>query len=413
VFAGSVSGVVERGMRRELPLSGPQRRLLMIYVHIPFCRHKCSFCDLVHEVPTGDLLLTAKDSPRQRYIEALCHEIRVRGQQLAGQDYQPIAVYWGGGTATILEEHELTAVAGALRDAFDLSQVDEFTIEGSPDTVSPEKFAVIRAAGFNRYSVGVQSFDEQRLRLMGRRHTAQQARDAVAMAYDAGLSEVNLDLMCGFPDEQRAEVTGNIAAALELPITQLTLYPFRPNQGTALRRRIDRAKVALHMRRQCAAFETARRMVLDAGYVEQASGYFGPISPFAGMFLQLRAEMIGLGSGAMSVLGGRSLTHAKGQLSHYLEDPLRYDADLPLTAEPVVCANLRGSLSMMEGVSRQAWEFATGTPLATSLDQPAVAALLDYFRGQGLVEDEAGLRLPPDRVGPALINLNAAAALMP
>lgn len=400
------------GQPRTLSHSTVERRLLMIYLHIPFCRQKCSFCDLVHEVPTSDLLLTADTSPRKRYIEALCHEIRVRGEELAGVNYTPVAVYWGGGTATILEHHEIEALVTAIRDSFDLGALTEFTIEGSPDTVTPEKFQLCRELGFTRFSAGVQTFDADRLRRLGRRHTVDQSVAAVEIAKEAGFDEVNIDLMCGFPDETGAEVAGNMAAALRLPVEQITLYPFRPNQGTALRKQIDRAKVELHMRRQLAAFEAARKLVLSAGYVEQASGYFGAISPFAGMFLGLKADMVGLGSGAMSTLGGKSLNHAKGALSHYLDDPLRYDSELPLTTEPVVCANLRASLSTVEGVSRASWELATGAPLEETFDQPAVARLIDYFRSQGLIEDEAGMRLPPDRIGPALIALNSFAAAM-
>lgn len=381
----------------------------MLYVSIPFCRSKCAFCDYVQPIPVADLLLTAQDSTRQHYVESLCAEIRARGSELAHESkvrYVPHVLYWGGGTASILEEHEIGEVMQALRESFDLSSVVEATIECSPETINPEKLRLFRTLGFNRFSSGVQSFSNERLRHLGRRHTAEGAVQAVGWAREAGFDNLNVDIMCGFPDESLDEVRHTVSQALNLGLDHLSVYPFRPTPGTALRGMIDRDRKDLYLTQQKIAFAEARKMISSAGYDEYASGYFGRPSLFAVMYFQMRADILGFGSGAMSNYNGRFRTHAKGKLREYNADPIHYDVDMDASAEPIVLSSLRAGLSYFDGVSRKDWQEATGVALEDAVRQPAIARLISYLRGRGLVEDEAGLRLPASEVGNILIDLN-------
>jgi coproporphyrinogen III oxidase-like Fe-S oxidoreductase len=381
----------------------------MLYVSIPFCRSKCTFCDYVQPIPVTDLLLPAQDPTRQRYVESLCAEIRARGGELAGQSsvqYVPHVLYWGGGTASILEEHEITAVMQALRESFDLSSVVEATIECSPETIDPAKLALFRTLGFNRFSSGVQSFSNERLRHLGRRHTSEGAIQAIGWAREAGFDNLNVDIMCGFPDETLDEVRHTVSQALSLGLDHLSVYPFRPTPGTALRSMIDRDKKDLYLNQQKVAFLEARKMISAAGYTEYASGYFGRPSLFAVLYFQMRADIIGFGSGAMSIYNRRFRTHAKGKLREYIANPTHYDVDLSASAEPIVISSLRAGLSYFDGVLRKEWQEATGVALEEALQQPMIAPLTKYLRGRGLVEDEIGSRLPADEVGNILIELN-------
>ncbi len=377
---------------------------LMLYVNVPFCRSKCSFCDHVQPIPVNDLLLSARDGARRRYVEALCTEIAARGRELSPH-YVPEVVYWGGGTASILEPHEIAAVSGALESSFDLSAVQEATIECSPDTADRGKLELFRRRGFNRMSSGVQSFDDQRLRSLGRRHTARGARDVVRHARDAGFDNINIDIMCGFPDETTDEVDRTVSAALELGVEHISLYPFRPTPGTALRAMIDRDRVDLHLVNQKISFLRARAAIVASGYTEYASGYFGRPSRFALDYFQLRTPLLGLGSGAMSLVEQRFRSHLKGALHHYSADPLRYDVDVDAGSDPVVLASLRAGISCFDGIVRREWANATGTELDEVLCRPVLGPLVEFLRRRGLQEDERGMRLPPERVGTTLIDL--------
>ncbi|HEY0636613.1 MAG TPA: radical SAM protein [Pseudonocardiaceae bacterium] len=388
-----------------LPSSTPDQRVTMIYVHVPFCHSKCTFCDWVQAIPTKDLLRKPDDSVRQNYISALCREIEARGAEHTAAGNRAHVVYWGGGTASSLADHEAAAIMGALRSSFDLGPVAECTIECSPDTVDERKLRFFRELGFNRVSSGVQSFDDSRLRRLGRRHNADQAARIVYAAREAGFDEVSIDLMSGFPDQEHDELDLSVEKALELPLSHLSLYSFRPTPGTFMRRKMDVDEKREYLRRQQILFATARRRINDSGLTEYANGYFGKVSPFAAMYFQLRADTVGLGSGAISLVDRQFRSHKKGLLHGYVADPLAFDIDVPASNDRVLISLLQAGLAMFDGVLRTEWRITTGTDLSEVLARPAVAPLADFLRGRGLEEDERGIRLDRRVAGLTLIEL--------
>jgi coproporphyrinogen III oxidase-like Fe-S oxidoreductase len=387
-----------------IPTSTADSRLLMIYVHIPFCTSKCHFCDWVQPIPKSELLLKPHDEPRRRYIAALVEEIRARGRDLAG--YQPHVVYWGGGTASSLSEEEADAVMGAIAGSFDLGGVAEATIECSPETISPEKLRHFRQLGFNRFSSGIQSLDRRRLQVLGRSHDADQGRRAVAWAAEAGFEQINIDLMCGFPDETAAEVDATISAGLELPITHLSIYAFRPTPGTLIRRRMSQEKSEAYRVSELVSFTRARALARRAGLAEYAVGYFGPPALNVVMPFQLRLDTVGFGSGAVSLLDGVYHGHNKGHFAEYLADSLRWDYSAPASSPSVALSLLRSGLSVHDGLLRREWLERTGVPLQTVVADPQLGPLMDYLRTTGkLIEDERGIRLPEATAPHVIVDL--------
>ncbi|HVV20621.1 MAG TPA: coproporphyrinogen-III oxidase family protein [Pseudonocardiaceae bacterium] len=389
----------------DLPSSTYDRRLAMLYLHVPFCHSRCTFCDWVQAIPTADLLRKPGDSVRQRYVTALCEEIRHRGALAAASGHVPYVVYWGGGTASSLAEDEASAIMTALSESFDLSSVAEATIECSPDTVDRAKLEFFRELGFNRVSSGVQSFDDARLRRLGRRHSAEQAKRIVFAAREAGFDQVTIDIMSGFPDQELDEMRRTVDEALRLPLSHLSLYSFRPTPGTFMRRKLDVTEKQDYLRRQKILFTDARRRIAESGLREYASGYFGRVSPFAAMYFQLRADTIGLGSGAISLVNQEFLSHRKGRLHSYVDDPLGFDIAVPAGTDRVLVSFLQAGLSMFDGILRTEWEIATGTDLTEVLSRPLIAPLADFLRDRGLIEDERGIRLDPRVVGVTLVEL--------
>src|SRR5699024_5744429 len=130
--------------------------------------------------------------------------------------------------------------------------------ECSPDTTNDHKLRLFRDLGFNRVSSGVQSFNDERLRRLGRRHTAEQAGRIVHAAREVGFDDVTIDLMSGFPDQELDELVHSIDTALELPLTHLSLYSFRPTPGTFMRRKLDVPEKREYLRRQQILFAEAR-----------------------------------------------------------------------------------------------------------------------------------------------------------
>ena len=162
----------------------------MIYIHVPFCHRKCTYCAFFSKAESGKWKV-------ERYVDALLDEMRQR----KGEQAHPVrTVYFGGGTPSILPLEQLGRIVGSLRECFDLSQVEEVTLEANPEDLSPEYLRGLKDMGFvNRLSIGIQSLDDEMLRLIGRRHTARQAVEAVENAYNAGFHNISVDFIYGLP----------------------------------------------------------------------------------------------------------------------------------------------------------------------------------------------------------------------
>jgi oxygen-independent coproporphyrinogen-3 oxidase len=161
-----------------------------VYVHIPFCARICPYCAFYKTL--------LDRSQTQRFCEALVHELEVHVQN---RRLVPMTIYFGGGTPTALTTGQLEFVLGGFRDHVDLSELIEWTIEANPGSVSASKAAVLHRLGINRISLGVQSWDNDLLKLLGREHDAKQAEESFQVFRRAGFSNVNVDLMFGLPGQ--------------------------------------------------------------------------------------------------------------------------------------------------------------------------------------------------------------------
>lgn len=204
-----------------------------IYIHIPFCRSRCIYC--------GFYSTTALEL-RQRYVDALCREMEIRGtgHLISGHSpnqgpVPPIStIYLGGGTPSQLSFDQLNQLFIYINKVYDLVSPSEITIEVNPDDVTGEFAAALKQLPINRVSMGIQTFDNQRLRFLRRRHTAQQAIDAVERLRAAGISNLSIDLMYGFPDETLADWEADIESALALNVEHISAYCLMIEEGTPL-----------------------------------------------------------------------------------------------------------------------------------------------------------------------------------
>lgn len=197
---------------------------LALYLHLPWCARKCPYCDF-NSHPVRD------EPPWARYVDALLadleHELpRVWGRRVG-------TVFLGGGTPSLLPAAELARLLDGVRARLPLAPGAEITLEANPGTVEAGRFAAFRAAGVNRLSIGVQSFDDGMLGALGRIHDAAQARAAVAAARAAGFDNVNLDLMFGLPGQDRAGALRDLDAALALAPEHLSWYQLTIEPHTA------------------------------------------------------------------------------------------------------------------------------------------------------------------------------------
>lgn len=227
-----------------------------IYIHIPFCRSRCIYC--------GFYSTTALDL-RQRYVDALCREMKIR---ILETDVGTI--YLGGGTPSQLTIPQLKQIFEALYIYNKVEKDAEVTIEVNPDDVSVEFAAMLQRFPINRVSMGVQTFDDDRLQFLHRRHTARQAIEAISRLRAAGINNLSIDLMYGFPGETLADWEADIKTALALNVEHLSAYCLMIEEGTPLHRMLKQHNGDCP---QCVDEETERSMYYTLIDRLTAAGY--------------------------------------------------------------------------------------------------------------------------------------------
>ena len=196
-----------------------------IYIHIPFCASRCIYCGFYS---------TTRLDLRQQYVDTLCHEMLLRGEKSGVRNESIETVYLGGGTPSQLTPTQLKQIFDAIYIYNKVKPDAEITIEMNPDDVTTEYAAVLRQVGINRVSMGAQTFDDQRLRFLHRRHTASQVAQAVGILRAAGIRNISIDLMYGFPGETLNDWEEDIDAALALDVEHISAYCLMVEEGTAL-----------------------------------------------------------------------------------------------------------------------------------------------------------------------------------
>ena len=216
-----------------------------LYIHIPFCRQKCFYCDF----PS----FAGREKKIDKYLQALEQEFALLRQRLYQKDnvrdteskFAPRTIYIGGGTPTALNANQLEKLLKIVQKYVAVAEAEEFTVEMNPGTVDREKLLLLQQAGVNRLSVGVQSFDDHCLKKIGRIHTAQEAADTIELAHNLGFGNISLDLIYGLPQQDREILTQSVERALTLPVQHISIYGLQLEEGTAFQRMADMGKLQL------------------------------------------------------------------------------------------------------------------------------------------------------------------------
>lgn len=200
-----------------------------LYVSIPFCPTRCSYCSFVsHSVEK-----TAKMVPQ--YVDLLCKELEETAKRAKRLNLTLKSVYFGGGTPTQLSPLQLDQVMSAIEEYFDLSKVEEYTVEGGrPDTITPEKLNVLKRHGVGRLSINPQTMHDYILEIIGRKHSAQQVWDAFAMARDAGFTNINMDLIAGLPGDTLEGFSYSLDMVLSLCPENITVHTLSVKRSSFL-----------------------------------------------------------------------------------------------------------------------------------------------------------------------------------
>ena len=366
-----------------------------LYLHFPFCVRKCRYCDFL----SGP----AAAKEREEYIQTLCREIELRAAELpAGVD----TVFIGGGTPSLMTPGQAERVMAAIRRHYTLTDDAEISMEVNPGTADRDKLCAFREAGINRLSIGVQSFDDGELKLLGRIHTADQAREILSAAREAGFQNINLDLMSALPGQSVLSWERSLREAAAQGPEHISAYSLIIEEGTPF------AAMALPA---LPSEEEDREMYHFTKQYLASNGYRRyEISNYAREGFECRHncgywtghDYLGLGLGASSCLGGERFRNPD-QMEEYRKAVKRMCADHAdpgsllamrcgreiLTPEDRMEEFMFLGLRMADGVSENEFERRFGVPL-----QEVFSDVLKRHLDQNVI-----CRIPVSRQGGAAV----------
>ena len=210
-----------------------------IYIHIPFCLSKCIYCNFYSST---DLKL------KENFLNALIQEMQQRKDYLPNSPVKTL--YFGGGTPSLLSIDELQTILDTLRSCFNLTALREMTIEINPDNIGTKYFSELKSNGFNRLSIGIQSFDDAILRLLRRRHSAKEAIHTLHNAFNAGFSNISIDLIYGITERSNSRWINELKQSFSFPITHLSAYALTVEENTLLYKKIKQGDMTSYSENQ-------------------------------------------------------------------------------------------------------------------------------------------------------------------
>ncbi len=373
-----------------------------IYLHIPFCRHKCSYCDFNTYAGLENLI--------GGYIQALSREIELAAQA-AGERLPVHTIFFGGGTPSLLPSEDLAQVFDRLHRAFEIHPEAEITLEANPGTLSPDYLRALRSVGVNRLSLGVQSAHPEDLRLLEREHGYFEVTRSFAWARRAGIENINLDLIFGLPDQSLSRWQQTLELALELNPEHFSLYALTLEHGTPLEAWVQRGLAPEpDSDRTAEMYDWATERLAAAGYVQYEISNWARRET-GKSFLACRHNLqywrnqpyLGLGAGAHGFAGGYRTANVLAPAAYIRRLATGGAADFPATPATVSLevvdretemqeTMLMGLRLTLEGVSRARFQGRFG-----AAPEDVFQAEIQMLCQQGLLEwtddDERALRL--------------------
>ncbi|RYY18506.1 MAG: radical SAM family heme chaperone HemW, partial [Chitinophagaceae bacterium] len=325
-----------------------------IYLHIPFCRQACHYCNFHFSTSMG---------LKEDFLKGLLTEIALRQDYL---DHLPVnTIYFGGGTPSLLEQKELDAILDEIHKCFPVSSDAEITFEVNPDDVTREKLIGWKHSGINRLSMGVQSFYEEDLIWMNRAHNSTQALDSIKMVQDAGFDNLTIDLIYGSPGLSDTKWERNVRQAIELQIPHLSCYALTVEPGTALDKMIAKKKsIPVH------SDDQARQFLLLMDWLEKDGFEHYEISNFAKPGMHSRhnsnywsgATYLGLGPSAHSYNGISRQWNVANNMKYIQSLEIM---KIPFESETLTPANRHNEFVMVnlrkkEGINKSLFETLFG-----------------------------------------------------
>lgn len=353
---------------------------LALYIHIPFCRSKCIYCDFAS--------WSNREGCRDEYLNALKQELSGWKDRLEG--YEVRTLFIGGGTPSILPGEAIAGILDHVRRVLPIRPDAEITMEANPGTTTHEQLRICREAGVNRISFGAQSMDDALLKKLGRIHTAREIAEAVAMAREAGFRNVSLDLMYGLPGQTVDHWLETLDKAVELRPEHISAYSLIVEEGTPLYERAQRGEMDIPGDEEAIAMQRAAIERLEcAGYHRyEISNYaLEGLECRHNIVYWERGEYLGIGCAAHSLMNGERFENPR-ELERYLSG-VRMEECVQLDRADEMEEMLMLGTRMTRGMDLNAYRELFGVDFESSHAKP-----IGMLKKHGLIEIHDGfLRL--------------------
>lgn len=351
---------------------------LSLYIHIPWCVRKCPYCDFnSHRTETGP--------PERQYVQTLLRDLEGELSSVDGREVATIFI--GGGTPSLFSAEAIHALLTGVQERIAVAPEAEITLEANPGTAESERFRGYRQAGVNRLSLGVQSFDSEHLRRLGRIHGLEEAQGAARMAHEAGFEQINLDLMFGLPGQTREQAMADLQAAFDLWPTHLSYYQLTLEPNTVFHKYPpplpeDEAIWAIQQAGQARLAEQGYARYEVSAYAREGARCRHNLNYWR------FGDYLGIGAGAhgkITAMSTQTLTRTTKirHPQHYLDAtgaPERQGCRTAIPMEDLRFEFLMNALRLRDGFETELFSRRTGLPPAAL--EPELAAAVD----EGLLE---------------------------
>lgn len=365
---------------------------LSAYIHIPWCVRKCPYCDFNSHAAGPEL-------PEEAYVDALLADldadlVHVHGRPLT-------SIFFGGGTPSLFSARALGRLLEGVERRVAFASNIEITLEANPGTFEQDKFAAYRQLGINRLSIGIQSFQDAKLKALGRIHGQDEAVRAAEMARRAGFDNFNLDLMHGLPDQSVADAMADLEQAISLAPTHISWYQLTMEPNTVFWSQppeLPEDDTLWDIQ------EAGQARLAEMGYRQYETSAYAQLGRQARHNLNYWTfgDFLGIGAGAHAKLSspeGRIVRTWKTRLPKDYLDPAKHfqAGERVLTPAELPFEFMMNALRLVEGVSSEQYTQRTGQPLES------LSGALEALRGKGLLEKDS-TRLAPTSRGQLFLN---------
>lgn len=301
---------------------------IAIYIHIPFCDHKCIYCDFYSIINLDNL---------HNYLSAIKKEIVLRGKEFS-EDREVISIFFGGGTPSFMSPEYIGEIIKSINNNFYVRNDAEITLETNPGTVNRQKLIEFLSVGINRISIGIQSFNDDELKFLTRIHDSQTAIETVNSAAESGFNNISIDLIFNLPSQTKKMWKKNLDIAVGLPITHISAYSLILERGTILNKMVLDGKVQMQDSDHDAdLYETTIKVLTENEFIQYE------VSNFAKNNLECThnnaywryKDYLGFGTSAHSFINGKRWWNYSS-LNFYLEKMNNYN---PIAGEEILTNN--------------------------------------------------------------------------